>query len=434
MKLITAIGNPVLNEKLRILESVCVVGRDIQYQEGIVEILEECEDIDCLIIHGNLPGEIGFYKLINKIKNIKPEIDICVFLEKKDENIENYLSSKEIYKIYYLNQINFDDFVKIFKNNKNNLVFGINKEINEFKKLILNENLIEDNYTFVESVINENFEENKCNEYIENFNETNIKFGEKQNENVLEKQDEYCFNNDEICKTIAISGNFGSGKSLVSVLLSNVISKQNKKCLLIDFDLENSSINTLLGIKKYKEKQSYVEDCITKVDENLDVLCGIDKIINFREIINNYAIKEIIERLKIDYDFIIMDVSSRIDFKYVKIVLTYCEKIVFLIEPNLLEISKSNKFLEVLISDFNIDVDKIKIIFNKSNKYKIIENVLEEIFSEIEIIGCIEYEDLYSLFINKNTQINFDENKFERIYQKLIKKEEGIYANASVRY
>ena len=51
MKLITAIGNPVLNEKLRILESVCVVGRDIQYQEGIVEILEECEDIDCLIIH-----------------------------------------------------------------------------------------------------------------------------------------------------------------------------------------------------------------------------------------------------------------------------------------------------------------------------------------------------------------------------------------------
>lgn len=415
MKILTAIGNPYLNEKLKSIDSLMVIGKDVQYQEAVIEILEENLDIDSLIINKELPGDIGFYKLINKIKNIKEDMDIYVFLEEKNEDIENYLMSYQIYKIYYLSEINYDEFIKIFFESKNNVLVGINKEINDFKKLILSENLIENNYSFAERVINESFNDSNYREYDEKIEEYNNFFEE------------------EFCQTIAISGDFGSGKSLFSVFLSKVISKQNKKVLLIDVDLENMSINTLLGVKKYKENQTYIEDFITKVDENLDVLCGIDKIIDLKEINNNYVVKEIIERLKKEYDFILIDVSSRIDFKYVKMILTYSDKIIFLIEPNLLEISKSNKYLEVFIKDFEIDVDKIKIVFNKVNKYKIANTVLEELFSRFEIIESIEYEERYNLFINKNTNIEFDEIKFENIYENLIGKEEKIYANTRVR-
>lgn len=421
MKVLTAMGNPSLNEKLKEIDEVFVVGKDIQYQEAVIEILEEHLDIDCLIINKELPGEIGFYKLISKIKNLKEDIDIYVFLEEKDENTENYLMSYQIYKIYYLNELNYDDFIKNFFENKNDVLAGINKEINDFKKLILSENTAEDNYSFVENVITESFNDSNYEKYSE------------RKEDVVYKEEYNDFYGEEVCKTIAISGNFGSGKSLFSVFLSKIISKQNKKTLLIDFDLENSSINTLLGIKKYKEKQTYIEDCITKVEKNLDVLWGIDKIINLKELNNNYVVKEITERLKKEYDFIIIDVSSRIEFKYVKMILSYSDKIIFLIEPNLLEISKSHKYLEVFINDFEIDVDKIKIVFNKVNKYKIANTVLEEIFSRIEIIESTEYEEKYNLFINKNTNIDFDEIKFEKIYEKLTKKEEGIYANTSIR-
>ena len=193
------------------------------------------------------------------------------------------------------------------------------------------------------------------------------------------------------------------------------------------------SINTLLGIKKYKEKQKYVEDCIIKIDNNLDLLCGIDKIINLKEISNSYIIKEIIDRLKKEYDFILIDTSSRIEFKYVKIVLSYSDKIIFLIEPNLLQISKSNRYIDFFIRDFEIDADKIKIVFNKTNKYKIASAVLEEIFSGIEIIENIEYDENYSLFINKNTNTEFNEAKFEKILEKLINKEERIYASSNIR-
>ena len=36
MKIITAIGNPYINEKLRTFENCQVEGKDIQYQDGII--------------------------------------------------------------------------------------------------------------------------------------------------------------------------------------------------------------------------------------------------------------------------------------------------------------------------------------------------------------------------------------------------------------
>ena len=67
MKIITAIGNPYINEKLRTFENCQVEGKDIQYQDGIIEVLEEKKDIDIAIISNSLPEEYNFYILINKI-------------------------------------------------------------------------------------------------------------------------------------------------------------------------------------------------------------------------------------------------------------------------------------------------------------------------------------------------------------------------------
>ena len=93
MRIITAIGNPILNEKLKNNTDIKIVGKDIQYQEGILEILEENKDIDLLALSNVLPGEWDFYKLINEIKKSNKKLEIVVFLHKKDENIENFLTS-----------------------------------------------------------------------------------------------------------------------------------------------------------------------------------------------------------------------------------------------------------------------------------------------------------------------------------------------------
>lgn len=108
----------------------------------------------------------------------------------------------------------------------------------ENKEFLDKDELIDDKNEFYkeEKLKYENIEDfiYKDTDYFEeNFNENDYKFCKEDN-----------------CKTIAISGNFGSGKSVISSILSKYISSQNKKTLLIDFDIINSSINTIFRYEK----------------------------------------------------------------------------------------------------------------------------------------------------------------------------------------
>ena len=100
LKVITAIGTPYLNDKISQIQNIEVVCKDILYQEGVIEILEANSGIDTLIISDILPSEKDFLTLINDVKNMNKDIDIIVFLEKRNPNIEAFLNSKQIYKIY----------------------------------------------------------------------------------------------------------------------------------------------------------------------------------------------------------------------------------------------------------------------------------------------------------------------------------------------
>ena len=132
-KVITAIGNEILNKKLKKESDFEVIIEDIQYKEGIIEYLEKDNNIDILIISELLPGNIELKELIEKIKNINSNIEIIVFLENKNTELENYLYAKGIYNIFYNNQIEIEEIIKII-NNKN---IEINNELKEIKQMLL---------------------------------------------------------------------------------------------------------------------------------------------------------------------------------------------------------------------------------------------------------------------------------------------------------
>ena len=100
----TAIGDQNLNHKLKQENTFEIVVEDISYKEGIIEVLEK-KQIDFLILSELLPGEIGIKELIEKIREISSSIQIIVFLEKKNQELENYLYAKGIYYIFYDNQV-----------------------------------------------------------------------------------------------------------------------------------------------------------------------------------------------------------------------------------------------------------------------------------------------------------------------------------------
>ena len=162
MKIITALENPKTNENLKEETNFEIIGNDIQYQEGVIEILEKNKEINLIIISELLPGQIGFKKLIDKIKEINKKIEIFVILKNENEETKNFLISKGVFNIFYNNKITNDELIKKI-NNINNILKEneINEEIKNLKKIILEKenkkniknNLINKKYLKIKKII-----------------------------------------------------------------------------------------------------------------------------------------------------------------------------------------------------------------------------------------------------------------------------------------
>ena len=131
IKIITAANNPNLHEELKNENNIKIVGRDIQYKEGILELLENNIEVNYIIIDENLPGEIELNKLIEKILEKNKKITIIILIKKENKNKIN-LNNKNLIKIYYEKDINLDKL-----KNYNNLE-NLSEENNNKNKLIKN--------------------------------------------------------------------------------------------------------------------------------------------------------------------------------------------------------------------------------------------------------------------------------------------------------
>ena len=128
-KILTAMGNTKLNNKLKKEKDFYVYEQDIQYKEAIIDILEKDKNFNFLIIYENLSGEISKGELIKKIKKLNNKIKIIFISENEKLNYE-----KIILKIKS-NKININSKIIILFNNKKII---INKLFNlENKKILI---------------------------------------------------------------------------------------------------------------------------------------------------------------------------------------------------------------------------------------------------------------------------------------------------------
>jgi len=140
-KIITAIGNPFLNEELKKYDEYEILGPDILYQDGILEKLEKIKQIDFLILSELLPGETNIIDLITKIKEKNSKIEIIIILEKEKEELKNRLIEKGIFNIFYNNKITKEEIIKIINKKEINSEEEIKEEIKLLKNMILEKNL-----------------------------------------------------------------------------------------------------------------------------------------------------------------------------------------------------------------------------------------------------------------------------------------------------
>ena len=430
-KVITALLNKTVNEKLKEYKEINVVMNDIQYKEGIIEALEINPEIEYIILSELLPGEILINNLIDKIKLIKNEIKIIIILEKENKELENYLLSKGNIHIFYNNEIKIREIAELIINiNKNE---KLELEIKQLKELIINRKDEEKekykigNKEIISKINTENKiliteeEKRKIEHEIEDeFNKNKIKnkiLNNKMIKTLIIKFKKQKQNNN--CKIIIISGIAGIGKSFFTVNISKYLANQKNNILIVDFDFTNNSIQTLFGIKNKEEQieKNSVENLIIKINSKVDLISNINLIIN-----NNKDLKilKIIKELKSKYNFIIIDINS--NEQLLNLIKDEVHKIIFITESNILQIKKSINILDKYINKLYIEKEKIFLLINKFKNDSNSFNILKKVFQDYNIIGKINFINNCNFIINQNMNNIFLENKIKNQYKNIARK------------
>ena len=225
---ITAVNNKKIIEKISKNKNFKIIFNNLEYREGILEVIEKIKNIDVIIISELIPGEISIEELIKKIRKINKKIEIIFILNKNDLEKINKLKELKINKIY------IED-----KNNEK-----IKNKINILK--INNEKI-----------------KNKINIIKKNTRKTKNK------------------------KIINIVGKNKSGKTTIIILILNYLLKNKEKILIININkkiekyyLKKIKIinnNKFIKINKY-EKNLY------NIEKNMDLIFCT----KYKQIKNNF--------------------------------------------------------------------------------------------------------------------------------------------------
>lgn len=137
-KIITAIGNALINEKLKNKGKYVIQTPDIQFEEDLIEALKNKKDTDVLILNIEIVKKENLYNYINEIKQINQFIKIIILEEKKNEDVKNILFACGIKDVFYGNEINILELEEVINRNKTTEEI-LTEEINNLKEIILKE-------------------------------------------------------------------------------------------------------------------------------------------------------------------------------------------------------------------------------------------------------------------------------------------------------
>jgi tyrosine-protein kinase Etk/Wzc len=162
------------------------------------------------------------------------------------------------------------------------------------------------------------------------------------------------------------------GKSFVSLNLASSIASVGYKTILIDSDLRKPNLHSKLkldnvvGLSTYMTKDSTTSEIIRKTSvENLSFISAGPIIPNPSELIESGVLDELINYLKSNYDYVIIDTTPIGILSDATLLMKYASKILIVIRNNythkdifieVLKNLKSNKFnnYDIIYNDLNL--------------------------------------------------------------------------------
>ncbi len=374
-KVILAINNKKIIQKIKQNKEIEIIN-NVQYREGILEILDKEKNISNIYIEEKIPGIISIEKLIEKIKIINKKINIIIFLEKEELEKINKLKKLEIKNIYI----------------KNKLIINEKKKINN-NKLLKNKKT-----------------NNKLNNKIKDKKIINKKTKEKNN------------------KIIFIYGNKKTGKTTIANLILIYLLKLNKKILLININkkiennylkiFSNYNIKEEKKIKNKNNNKNKIYKFEIKINSNMTFLPIINQKMIYSEI------KSFLLKCSKKYDYILVDSGNTGNYRIKQIIMQTSNVKIKVIDPNTLGIKDIEGNIEIKKVEKQNNNSSLHIIYNKYYFNSVSPLIFKNILKNFKNIHTIFYQ---KEFIKLSEKIQKSENI--RLKNNIKKKLEKILEN-----
>lgn len=348
IKILVALDNKEIKEKLNIKYGNKVYNYDFSYKEDVIEYLKRYSDDYIILTRLDLPGNISYKEYILSLKKLSNKSKIVIILSKLNIDDRKFLYANEIFNIIEGNEIDID--------------------------VIYNQIETEDKVVY----------------------KTIYK---KPNENNTRR-------------SIAVLGTNGAGKSFVSYLIANSIAKYTKKDVaLISMDSKNSCQEILGNINCIDYETSEYINEISKNEENVEKYVNqsnyyknlwyiISKNNYNQKNNNNINIKKFIENLENKYNYVVFDISTCYLNTDVSQLIDWVDEIIFVINPNYISLKQAKFLLEFLSNSLNVKNNKIKIVVNKIGEFSLDIRQIKSILKLDNKILNIKYLKMVEGYIN----------------------------------
>lgn len=348
IKILVALDNKEIKEKLNIKYGNKVYNYDFSYKEDVIEYLKRYSDDYIILTRLDLPGNISYKEYILSLKNLSNKSKIVIILNKLNIDDRKFLYANEIFNIIEGNEIDID--------------------------VIYNQIETEDKVVY--------------KTIYKQPNENNTK------------------------RSIAVLGTNGAGKSFVSYLIANSIAKYTKKDVaLISMDSKNSCQEILGNINCIDYETSEYINEISKNEENVEKYVNqsnyyknlwyiISKNNYNQKNNNNINIKKFIENLENKYNYVVFDTSTCYLNTDVSQLIDWVDEIIIVINPNYISLKQAKFILDFLSNSLNVKNNKIKVVVNKIGEFSLDIRQIKSILKLDNKIMNIKYLKMVEGYIN----------------------------------
>ncbi len=196
-----------------------------------------------------------------------------------------------------------------------------------------------------------------------------------------------------------ISGKGGVGKTTATANLGLGIGLNNKKCVVVDFDIGQRNLDMILGLEnrvvydmvqvmdgEASLKQALIK---SKVSENLFFLAASQS--KDKSVLESSKVKKLVLQLKKDFDFVILDSPAGIESGF-EHTIEFADAAIVVVNPEVSSIRDADRAIGILDSKS----DKVK-EGEEVAKYLIINRIVADMVESGEMLNSQDILDILDI-------------------------------------